>query len=124
MATFLGIVLRYADNIWQNLRLFSFRNRTILEIIFILFYALVQIVLIMLAWYYPKHISLFVSLFAIIILTLFSLHKLVMESRIKILEQQVMDLTFDKEKITEDIAEMYNRYYELLDKKTTKNKKA
>ena len=76
----------------------AFYNRTIFEIFFILLYALEQIFLIWYTFNFNNFSDLIyvISIFAIIILTTFALHKLLMESRIKYLEEEVNKLQLDK----------------------------
>ena len=52
----------------------------------------------------PVKLSLIISIFAMIVLTTFSLHKLVMESRIRVLETQLNE-TYDKKKALESETE-------------------
>jgi hypothetical protein len=81
-----------------SLRKFAFYNKSAIEILFILFYSSEQIILIIFTFILtnPKEISLIVSVFAIVILTTFSLQKLIMESRIKILEKKLRRVKEEK----------------------------
>ena len=81
-------------NSLTNLRRFSYFNKTFFEFIFILIYAIEQIILILLTFRIKNLIdlTLIVSLFAVIFLTTFAIHKLIMDSRSKILEKKVNTL--------------------------------
>jgi len=98
-----GVVFDYIDHFWNNLRKFTFRNRTVLEVFFIMLYTVEQTLLIWLTYDVkdPIKLSLIISIFATIVLTTFSLHKLVMESRIKVLETQLNE-TYEQKKALED----------------------
>ena len=98
-----GVVFDYIDHLWNNLRKFTFRNRTVLEVFFIMLYTVEQTLLIWLTYDVkdPIKLSLIISIFATIVLTTFSLHKLVMESRIKVLETQLNE-TYEQKKALED----------------------
>ncbi len=89
MTSFLGKVYPKIDEQWFNLRTFLFYNKSIAEFTFILIYFLVQFGLIFCTYYFPEEINLIVSVFGVVILTIFSIHKMVMESRIHILEDKV-----------------------------------
>src|SRR3989338_11458723 len=88
--SFMGkVVLFHIDQFWKGLRSFAFSNRTIFEFIFLLIYTFEQMLLILFTSTVtkPEELSLIISLFAVIVLTTFSLHKMVMDSRIRILEE-------------------------------------
>lgn len=98
MVSWHGQFFRNTQNFWLNLRRFSFYNSTLFELFFIFLYALEQILLI---WYAfnaknVNELGYVVSLFAVIVLTTFALHKLLMVSRIKLLENEVKKLQSDK----------------------------
>ncbi len=61
-----------------------------------------------------RELGFVVSIFAIIVLTTFSLHKLVMESRITLLEQEVNELQKEKLSIENLAYKVKSRYYELV----------
>jgi hypothetical protein len=81
------------DRFWKELREFCFENRTIFEIIFILLYSIEQIMLILFTIVIKdiEELVAIVSIFAVIVLTTFALHKTMMESRIKKLEESLQD---------------------------------
>ncbi len=97
--------------IWKNTRLFAFNNRTVFEILFILLYSLLQIILLLFVEWYPHKISFIISIFAILVLSVFALHKLLMESRIKVLENNVTDLIIEKERMNAASEMIYKQYY-------------
>lgn len=106
----IGIVCQELEKTWKNIRLFAFNNRTIFEILFILLYALLQIALIFFVEVYPIKITFILSVFAILVLSLFALHKLLMESRIRLLENRVAEMTLGKEALLSIIREIYESY--------------
>lgn len=84
MVTWHGIIFVGMGKFWENLRRFAYYNRTVFEIMFIFLYALEQFGLVWFAFNIEnlQLLGFIVSIFALIVLTTFSLHKLVMESRI------------------------------------------
>ncbi len=98
MASWHGLLFTSLEKFWENLRIFSYRRRTVLEVFFIFLYAFEQMLLLLFTFTLtsPQELSFIVSLFALLVLTTFSLHKLVMESRIKMLEQEVATLQQSK----------------------------
>lgn len=110
MASLIGIVCLELERAWRNIRNFAFNNRTIFEILFIILYSLSQILLILFVELYPQKISFTLSVFAILVLSVFALHKLLMESRIKVLEGQVTDLQKEKQQIIFRSEKLLNKY--------------
>lgn len=98
MTAWHGVLFRETEEFWENLRRFTYYNRTVLEVLFILLYAVEQVLLIAFTFTIsnPRELSLVISLFAVLVLTTFTLHKLIMESRIKFLEREVQDLQKEK----------------------------
>jgi len=96
--TWHGILFQSAHHFWENLRRFAFYNRTIFEVFFVFLYAFEQFLLIWLTFqsHSITELSYIVSIFAIIVLTTFSLHKILMESRIKYLEEEIHNLHQEK----------------------------
>jgi len=115
MVTLFGKILKRIELFWLNIRTFAFRNRTILELIFILIYSGEQGLLILLAYLQPEHIKIFITLFALIILTTFSIHRLVTESRIKVLEQNVEELRNYTQNIRNEAENLSTWYHETLE---------
>ena len=100
---------------WKNLRTFSFYNRTVFETFFILLYAIEQIVLISLIFTIRDNESstLIISIFAIVVLTTFALHKMVMESRIKVLEEKLKEISSLNKEGNEQIVSLQENRKEL-----------
>ena len=98
MISWHGLLFASLEKFWENLRLFSYRSRTILEIFFIFLYASEQVLLLLFTFTLtsPQELNFIISFFALLVLTTFSLHKLVMESRIKTLEKEVATLQQNK----------------------------
>tara|TARA_B100000315_G_scaffold257467_1_gene306472 strand:+ start:219 stop:557 length:339 start_codon:yes stop_codon:yes gene_type:complete len=106
MINFLKNRLNDVRKTGEILRKFSYENKTIVETFFIILYSGLQIYLVVLAYLFPKHITLFVAIFAILILTIFALHKIVMESRIRILENGLRDMISERFNIMKKIGKM------------------
>jgi len=107
-----GKVFRSFEEFWTNLRRFCSYNRTIFEIIFIFLYAAEQGMLIIFTYNARsiQELSAIVSIFAIIVLTTFSLHKVLMESRIKDLERRINDMHEEKARLEVKATEILQRY--------------
>ncbi len=126
MTSWHGILFNSGDKFWSNLRRFAYHNRTLLEVLFIGIYALEQASLI---WFTYKagsleELSYVISVFAIIVLTTFSLHKLLMESRIKCLEREVNELQQNKSELGYKVKvaqKDYQELYEVIQEKHSKN---
>ena len=72
----------------------------------------------------PQEMGLVISIFAIVVLTTFALHKLLMESRIKILEEQIRGVIEEKiaiENKAEDLYEKNIEIHELFEKSINLN---
>jgi len=48
--SFHGTIFNYIDKLWSNLREFTFRNRTVLEVFFIMLYTIEQALLVWLTY--------------------------------------------------------------------------
>lgn len=111
------------------MRLFAFNNRSIFELLFLLLYIAEQLILVWLVsrWNLQgQELLNWVSYFALIVLFTFGLHKLIMESRIKILEREIailgMQYWLARHK-SKELSEAYANLrgvYGRLDKKTAK----
>lgn len=119
-------VLRHIESLWNQTRLFAFNNRTIFELIFLSLYTAEQLVLI---WIVSsrdlqgQHLLNWVSYFALIVLFTFGLHKLIMESRIKMLEQEITGLGMQywlANRKSEELSKEYAHLKEAYDKLTKK----
>jgi hypothetical protein len=117
MVTWHGRLCELGEKFWNNLRQFAFHNRTIFEIFFIMVYAAEQAGLVWLTFRisHPENLALVVSMFAIIVLTTFALHKLIMESRIKVLEQEIAGAIEDKNALELKNRTLKEKYDELVD---------
>ncbi|MFH1065074.1 MAG: hypothetical protein V1734_01035 [Nanoarchaeota archaeon] len=114
---------------WNKIRFFAFNNRSIFELLFLFLYTAEQLVLVWLVsrWNLQgQQLLNWVSYFALIVLFTFGLHKLMMESRIKMLEQEITSLGMQywlaKHKLKE-LSEAYANLrdvYGQLDKKAVK----
>ncbi len=110
------------DRFWENLRRFSYRNRGVFEAAFIMVYTIEQVALVLLT-YFINNMAVFnvvVSLFALVVLTTFSLHRLVMESRIKTLESEVQMAIADNENQFQTINTLQREYHHLQQIKSRK----
>ena len=99
MTSALGSLLLFFEKFWANVRLFGFRNKTVFEVFFVFLYAGEQVLLIWFTYDSKNIVELgfIISLFAVIVLTTFALQKIVMESRIRVLETIVQNAKYDKE---------------------------
>lgn len=118
MTSWHGIIFYELARFWGNLRQFAYDNRTIFEIIFLLLYALEQLILILLTFYIKDTIklALVISIFAVVVLTTFSLHKQLMESRIRILESDLNEMRDHAEQQTIQHNLVLEKYNDLLSK--------
>ncbi len=122
MTSLFGSLLLFFEKCWANIRLFGFRNKTVFELFFIFLYAFEQ-VLLMWFTYTSKNLpelGFIISLFAVIVLTTFALQKIVMESRIRMLETIVQNAQYDK-KLLESKNEQMRLVYEELGRSASKN---
>ena len=119
MTSWHGHLFEMVDHFWTNLRKFSYANWTFFELFFIVIYALEQGFLIWFTFSIENldELSMVISLFALLVLTTFAVHKLVMESRIRILENQLNDaiqnkLSFESKakEVTDSYRELYNLF--------------
>lgn len=91
----LNRILEGIESGWNKMRLFAFNNRSIFELLFLFLYTAEQLILVWLVsrWNLQgQELLNWVSYFALIVLFTFGLHKLIMESRIKMLEQEIASL--------------------------------
>tara|TARA_Y100000310_G_scaffold345753_1_gene469287 strand:- start:5756 stop:6148 length:393 start_codon:yes stop_codon:yes gene_type:complete len=105
------------EQLWNRVRRLAYSNRTIFETIFIFLYSIEQIFLVWFAFKIKNivELGLIVSIFAIIVLTTFAMHKLVMESRIKMLEKEIEEVTVKKDIIEGNTKIIFDKYKELID---------
>lgn len=104
MVSLHGLVFREIERFWKNLRNFAFENKTVFEVFFIGLYSVEQFLLILFSYKAKsvQELSFIISVFAIIVLTTFAFHKLLMESRIKYLENKVAEADSDKRILEEE----------------------
>ncbi len=121
--TFHGRMFRSGGYLWKNIRTFAFDNRSIFEILFIILYAVEQGGLIYIVFMERYNIKLVVSLFAVIVLTTFAFHKLMMESRIKILENKVLEMGHYTDSLVEESSFFEERYDQIVEAYNKINKK-
>ncbi len=116
MVSIFGYILSKIDLVWNNLRTFSFRNKTFLEMFFVLVYSFEQLILLILTFTAETvlEISLYVSIFAIVVLITFSLHSFVKESRIKILENKLSIIEAEKNSFKKKFIVVNERYEDFL----------
>ena len=121
MASWHGRIFESLSAFVSNIRFFSYYNRSFMEFIFIMVYALEQLALILITYLIEDlhALSLIVSVFALVVLTTFAVHKLIMESRIKILEEDVKSMSNEKISIEEKARDIYEKYNELLQRTQT-----
>ena len=115
--TLLGVLLKPLGKNWKALRYFAFYNRTIFEILFLTVYTAEQALLIYLLSLLvtpPSPILNIVSYFALIVLFTFGLHKFLMESRIKVLESEMIELKSENDYLS-DLNEQLIKRHENLD---------
>jgi len=87
--------LKHIHDILTAVRKFAFYNKTLIEVGFLLIYMIEQILLVYFSTQENSMQS--VSYFAVIVLTTFGIHKVFMESRMKIMEQKITSLINTKE---------------------------
>ncbi|MBU0628919.1 MAG: hypothetical protein KKC75_07040 [Nanoarchaeota archaeon] len=111
--TLLGHLFRLISKNWNELRLFSFHTRTLFEIFFVLVYTIEQGILIY--WGATNKLNLTrVSCFALLVLFTFALHKIIMESRMKILEHEIIELKNENDFIHIKSEQMATDYNEII----------
>lgn len=90
-------LLRISDK-WADWRWFAFYNKTIFEIGFMVLYTLEQAFLIFIV---SRGLltSVTVSYFVLFVLLTFSIHKIIMESRIRLLNDEISDIKREKDRI-------------------------
>ena len=110
------LFLENSSIFWKKFRIFACENKTIFELFFIFLYFLEQVLLIIFSYSAKSlvQLSFIVSIFALIVLSTFSIHKVLMESRIKYLEKELTESIREKqllEKKTKTISEAYNNLF-------------
>ncbi len=119
MTSINGRFFKSIGNFWRNLRIFHYHNRSIFEILFISLYAIEQLMLVITLTYFPKYNLITVSMFAIIFTTTFALHKTALESKMRVLESELLKIKLKEseykkivkqqfEEIKSDTKNLYN----------------
>ncbi|MBI2574542.1 hypothetical protein HYV82_01530 [Candidatus Woesearchaeota archaeon] len=103
------------EHFWRNLRRFAFNNRSVFELGFILIYSLEQLGLV---WFGARaantqELLFTISIFILMFFTTFAVHKIVMESRIKLLEEELTGIVNDKLKLELKFRHLYDKHAEL-----------
>lgn len=111
-------MLRRIETAWKQLREFSYENRSFVETGFLLLYSIEQVVLVVLSYVIKNilNLSMAISIVTILVLTTFSLHKLAMESRIRILEDKVKSIHLEKTVLEGKYGMMQRKYQEKIQK--------
>ena len=110
----LGHSLRLIGKNWAELRLFAFYHRSIFEIMFLILYTLEQAALIFFVTENGINLEI-VSYFALLVLLTFGLHKIMMESRLKIFEDEIIGLKNENDLIKFQSDEIFNSYKEVIE---------
>lgn len=105
MVSFHGLIFKKIETFWSNLRTFFYRHKTLFDVIFLLFYTLEQLTLFILILVMPEISHIFAGIFAILFIATISFEKICMESRYRFLENNNLDITFERE----NIIEQYNK---------------
>jgi len=116
MVSSLGYCFGCLDRFWRNLRKFAYQNRTIFEGFFVFLYAIEQVALIWFAFNCDSLDKLvyIVSIFAVIVLTTFALHKFLMESIIKCLQREVQDEKIALESFARKASDEYQELFNTI----------
>ncbi len=90
---------------------------------FLLIYTFEQLLLVILSFLLkePSQLNFVIALFSLIVLMTFSIHKLLMESRIKMLESKINDLMNSKISLEDINNRIYVNHHELIEKIPTEN---
>tara|TARA_Y100000310_G_scaffold345846_1_gene471184 strand:+ start:67140 stop:67550 length:411 start_codon:yes stop_codon:yes gene_type:complete len=115
MAILLEDFLNRIGLIWKSIRAFTFNFRTVFEFLFILIYSFEQGMLILSVYFFGEYIEIVVAIFAILVLTTFAVHKLIMESRIKLLEKTILGMELNMQSIVQETEKTTNDYDIMLD---------
>src|SRR3989338_7029106 len=115
MVSIHGLFFGSLDLFWRNLRHFAYENQSFFELLFVVFYSVEQMILLVLTFYLrdSEVLSLVISFFALVVLAIFSCQKTLMESRIRIQEAQITNLSYEK-RFLEEKADLIVEGYESL----------
>ena len=83
--------LNWMQRCTDDFRVFNYHNQSIIDLFFTLLYAAEQVVLVIFTFVVKdtRVLSLVVSFYAIIVLTTFSIHKIMLASRNRLLEEKL-----------------------------------
>ncbi len=116
MVTWHGKIFGAIGHFWADLRKFAYFNKTIFEVFFVLLYAAEQVFLVFFTLYFKNNrdlLALTISLFIVLFLTTFALQKIVMESRIRVLEKKIQSANYEKNTLELEYKELKSSYEEL-----------
>lgn len=117
MTSIHGKIFKQIDKFLFNFKQFCFENHELVELFFIIVYALEQVLLIWgtIKWGHSDFLISFISLFVVLILTTFAIQKLAMTSRMSVLEDDVQALVEDKIRTEEALKIMTEKYRALYE---------
>ncbi|GEM_PF-5993181 len=107
-------LFNYLNKNWAELRLFAFYNRTIFELFFLIIYTFEQGILIYLTQLNGIDANT-VSYFSLIVLFTFGVHKIIMESRMKLLEERMNEFKKEYTIVKQESKEIVNSYKEVIE---------
>lgn len=102
-------MLKRIHDFWHEARLFSFNNRTFLETIFLSVYTVEQALLIFFTELVGVN-SVVISYFALVVLFTFAIHKTTLESRMRLLEDNLRRLKSENSVLKQKVREMNKKY--------------
>ena len=97
------------ERFWRNLRMFAFYNRTLFELFFLILYTGEQGLLIFFSETFGVSSAL-IGYFSLIVLFTFALHKIVMESRMKLLDNAVQELQYERKAMNRKFKDLLEAY--------------
>ena len=107
---------KISSKIFSSFGIFIYQEKALFEVIFLILYSLEQLILVLLVYFSStvSEVSFYVSIFAIIILTTFNLHKFMMESRISRLEENINLLSSEKQRVELLLEYLRKEYLEIV----------
>ena len=113
MVTIHGLLFQSLDLYWKNLERFFYEHKTLFDIFFLMAYFLQQLFLFILILLKPAQSALYVGVFALVILTTFSLEKTCMESRYRRLNEFIMIKEVEGSELLHEYLHLQKDYNEL-----------
>lgn len=100
-----SIALDSLDSVWEELRKFFYKQKTIENILFLLIYTIEQLLLFWFVLEYPKNVFEIVAVFIIIFLSTISFERICMNSRLGNYNALLSDakLSYSREKSQNDL---------------------